>query len=64
MGAKHSAVPSVFSLQYVLLLFIEKHLHEGGTAGGMGGEQRGLPSPSFVVNCLSYLHPTSPVYAW
>lgn len=36
MGAKHSVVPSVFSLQYVLLLFIEKHLHEGGTAGGWG----------------------------
>ena len=53
MGAKHSAVPSVFSIQYLLLLFIEQHLHEGGTAErvymqGDGGRTKG---PSFTILC-------------
>lgn len=71
MGAKQC--PVMFSFQYMLLLFIEKHLHEGETAGrvtcrgvmGRGcGNKGAFPSPPFLVNCLSYLHPTNPVYAW
>lgn len=39
----------------------------GGGEGAVGrgcGNKGAFPSPPFLVNCLSYLHPTNPVYAW
>ena len=37
MGAKQC--PVMFRVQYMLLLFVEKHLREGETAGGAAGGQ-------------------------
>lgn len=57
-----SSTQRALGVQYPLLLFTKKHLCERETAGKVYNREGRWPS--FVVNCLSSLHPSSLARAW